>query len=246
MTQSIYGIIEAALALTRPERAMLVERLQDSLVATDVAGGTIVAPQDLVDFGARYEFPSTTRSPRETVTLTAIAGPVLSMRWGAITITDPWRPQAVPQTPDAALGPSDHPTVLTAIARTDTKTGTTDLQPVAAAIGAVAEVTAWHPLPAEGQFQLDSDSSLGAFYEIYEAPDLQPLFEDAEYMQGIFNRALEELIVPLEVGGRTAAAVFLCPKDLHPAWIGYDANGSGVAVLLDFGILALARGKGGQ
>jgi hypothetical protein len=65
-------------------------------------------------------------------------------------------------------------------------------------------------------------------------------------MQGIFNRALEELIVPLEVDGRTLAAAFLCGKDLHPAWAGYDANGAAVAVLLDFGVLALAQGRANE
>ena len=102
--------------------------------------------------------------------------------------------------------------------------------PVAASIGAVADVALWHPLAQDGrQFHLDSDSSLGAFYEITDAAALQPVFEDSPLMQSIFNRALEELIVPLEVDGRTLAAAFLCGKDLHPAWAGYDANGVGVA-----------------
>ena len=79
--------------------------------------------------------------------------------------------------------------------------------------------------------------------EITDAAALQPLFEDDLYMQGIFNRALEESIVSMEADGRTLAAAFLCGKDLHPAWAGYDANGVGVAVLLDFGVLALAQGR---
>jgi hypothetical protein len=62
-------------------------------------------------------------------------------------------------------------------------------------------------------------------------------------MQGIFNRALEESIVPMEADGRTLAAAFLCGKDLHPAWVGFDANGVAVAVLLDFGLLSHAQGR---
>jgi len=54
------------------------------------------------------------------------------------------------------------------------------------------------------------------------------------------------LIVPLEAEGRTLAAAFLCGKDLHPAWAGYDANGVAVAVLLDLGVLALAQGHASE
>ena len=64
-------------------------------------------------------------------------------------------------------------------------------------------------------------------------------------MQDIFNRALEESIVPMEADGRTLAAAFLCGKDLHPAWAGYDSNGAAVAVLLDFGKLSWAQGREG-
>jgi hypothetical protein len=134
--------------------------------------------------------------------------------------------------------------VLTTITRTRADTGASELTPVAATIGAVAEVAVWQPLAQDGrQFHLDSDSSLGAFYDITDAATLQQVFEDSLLMQGIFNRALEELIVPLEVDGRTLAAAFLCGKDLHPAWAGYDANGVEVAALLDFGVLALAQGR---
>jgi hypothetical protein len=62
-------------------------------------------------------------------------------------------------------------------------------------------------------------------------------------MQGIFNRALEESIVSMEADGRTLAAAFLCGKELHPAWVGFDANGVAVAVLLDFGLLSHAQGR---
>jgi hypothetical protein len=129
------------------------------------------------------------------------------------------------------------------ITRTRADTGAGEVLPVAATVGAVADVAAWHPLADDGQFQLDSDSSLGAFYEITDAAALQPLFEDDLYMQGIFNQALEESIVPMEGDGRTLAAAFLCGKDLHPAWAGFDANGVAVAVLLDFGLLSHAQGR---
>jgi hypothetical protein len=72
---------------------------------------------------------------------------------------------------------------------------------------------------------------------------VQALFEDGLFMQGIFNRALEESIVPMEAEGRMLAAAFLCGKDLHPAWVGFDVNKVAVAVLLDFGILAQAQGR---
>lgn len=242
MTRSIYEIIEAVLALTRAERAVVMERLRESLHEPDVPGGIVVQPQDLVEFGARYVFPSNRRYRRETVTLTANAGPVLSTKFG-VAIADPWLPEAPSTTPVIPLGTKDQPTAITTITRTRADTGDLERQPVAATVGVVADVAVWHPLADQGQFQLDSDSSLGAFYEITDAAILQPLFADDQYMQGIFNRALEDSIVGMERDGRTVAAVFLCGKDLHPAWTGYDANGVGVATLLDFGLLAQAEAR---
>lgn len=220
-----------------------MERLKESLEQPDVPGGIIVEPQDLVEFGARYVFPKNSRYQRETVTLTAKDGPTLSMKWGAITIADPWFPAAEPATPMLVMGANDYPTAVTVIARTRAETGASEVWPVAATVGTVDGVAVWQPLADDGQFQLDSDSSLGAFYEIADADVLQPLFEDDVYMQGIFNRALEESIVSMEADGRTLAAAFMCGKDLYPAWVGFDANSVAVAVLLDFGLLSGAQGR---
>jgi hypothetical protein len=243
--QNLYEVIDLALALPRAERAALVGRLKESLEQPDVPGGIVVEPQDLVEFGARYDFPRKGRYQRETVTLTAKPGPTLSMTWGAIAIADPWLPEAAPTSPAIAMRAKDCTTAVTTITRTQADTGATEVWPVAATVGNVADVTAWHPLADEGQFQLDSDSSLGAFYAIADATALQLLFEDDRYMQGIFNRALTESIVPMEDSGRTLAVAFRCGKDLHPAWAGFDSEGVAVAVLLDFGLLSGAHGREG-
>lgn len=243
MGGNIYEIIDAVLALPRAERTVVLERLKQSLVEPDVPGGIIVEPPDLVEYGARYVFPRTPLSPRETVTLTVKEGPTLSTTWGAIAIADPWSPETAPEAAATFLSDRQCPTAVTVITRAPDETGAGKVLTVAATVGAVTEVVRWEPLADDGQFQLDSDSSLGAFYEITDAGVLQPLFEDSSYMQGIYDRALEESIVPIEVDGRIVAAAFSCPKDLHPAWIGWDANGSAVAVLLDFGLLAHALGR---
>lgn len=49
----------------------------------------------------------------------------------------------------------------------------------------------------------------------------------------------------MEADGRTQAAAFLCGKDVHPAWAGFDSDGVAVAVLLDFGLLSGAQGRDG-
>lgn len=233
--------------MPRAERQVLVERLTASVDEPDVPGGIVVRPQDLVEYGATYVFPGTSRHRRDTVILTATAGPTLSTKFGLIAIADPWFPEAAPTSSAIGLGRGEYPTILTTITRTRADTGASESMPVAAMIGAAANVAVWHPLAQDGrQFHLDSDSSLGAFYEITEATALQPIFEDSLLMQRIFNRALEELIVPLEVDDRTLATAFLCGKDLHPAWAGYDANGVGVAALLDFGVLTLAQGRANE
>jgi hypothetical protein len=243
VSRKIYDVIEAVLALPRAERAVVMERLKESLDQPDVPGGIVVEPRDLVELGARYVFPQNRRYKRETVTLRSKAGPTLSTKWGALAIGDPWFPEAAPAAPAIGMGAKDYPTAVTVITRTRAETGAGEVLPVAATVGAVADVAAWQPLADDGQFQLDSDSSLGAFYEITDAAALQPLFEDDLYMQGIFNQALEESIVSMDADGRTLAAAFLCGKDLHPAWVGVDANGVAVAVLLDFGLLSHAQGR---
>lgn len=243
MHRKINDLIDALLALPRAERARVMERLKESLEQPDVPGGITVEPQDLMEVGARYVFPKDRRYQEEAVTLASRAGPTLSTKWGALAIADPWFPEAMPTTPAIGMGARDMPTAVTVITRTRAETGAGEVVPLAAVVGAVADVATWQPLADDGQFRLDSDSSLGAFYEITDAAALQPLFEDDVYMQGIFNRVLEESIIPMETDGRTLAAAFLCGKELHPAWVGFDANGVSVAVLLDFGLLSHAQGR---
>ena len=88
-------------------------------------------------------------------------------------------------------------------------------------------------------FHLDSDSALGAFFDINEEDVLGPLFQDDLHMQGIYNRALEERVVTMEAEGRVVAVVFLCPdgSGLYPAWTGYDKDMQAVAVLVDLRLL---------
>ena len=45
-------------------------------------------------------------------------------------------------------------------------------------------------------------------------------------MQEVYNRALAERIVAMEVDGRVAAAVFLCPdgSGLYPTYAGFDQD----------------------
>jgi hypothetical protein len=54
-------------------------------------------------------------------------------------------------------------------------------------------------------------------------------------MQAVYNRALVERIVAMEVDGRVAAAVFLCPNGsgFYPAYAGFDEDLQAVAVLVD-------------
>ena len=81
-------------------------------------------------------------------------------------------------------------------------------------------MASWQPLVVrEAHFHLDSDSALGAFFDITDAAVLRPLFKDDMHMQGVYNRALEERIVTMEAEGRVAAVVFLCPdgSGLYPA-----------------------------
>jgi len=76
---------------------------------------------------------------------------------------------------------------------------------------------------------------LSAFYDITDSRALRPLFENAEHMQGVYNRTLEERVVTMEVDGRVAAVVFLCPdgSGLYPAYAGFDKDLQAVAVLVD-------------
>lgn len=236
-------LIDMALALSRADRQGLLERLRESLEAPDVPGGIIVAPEDLVEEGAQYVYPRTRRFEREVVTLTAKVGPTLAMRLGAVAIADPWDPDSAPSYAVGSVAAKPCPTTVTVITRTRRDTGALEEQSIAATVGSVDEVSAWHPLAVDGQFHLDSDSGLGAFYEIYDAAALQPFFEDSDFMFGVFKQALVEGIVPLVVDGKTLASVFRCGKDVHPVWAGYDEDGVMVAAVIDFGLLAAAQGR---
>lgn len=203
-----------------------------------------VRPQDLVGFGDRYLFPGNVRHPEQTVTLTATPGPLLAMRFGMVAIADPWFPEAAPRHSASTVGEGDKPTTLTTIAQTRTDSGELEHMAGAASIGDLDQVVTWHPLVQNQQhFHLDVDSALGAFYEITDASVLQPLFEDDLHMKAIYDRALTELMVPMEVDGRVVAVVFLCPdgSGLYPAWAGFDKDMKAVAVLIDLKILSGAE-----
>ena len=194
------------------------------------------APDRLVAFGTTVQLPG------QAVTLTADPGPVLPLAWGALTVADPWWPE-YPDGPIVLLPRGEHPTVLT--------TAVVDVErlpePVpmscAAAVGAVERVVTWRPvLHREADFQLDSDSALGAFFDINEEDVLRPLFTDDLHMQGVYNRALDERVVTMEADGRVVAVVFLCPNGsgLYSAYKGYDKDGQAVAVLVDLRVLDYA------
>ena len=199
-------------------------------------------PQDLVDFGARFTFPYNGRYPEQVVTLGATPGPSLAMRFGALTIADPWWPEAAPQQPVIALGGGDKATVLSTVALTRAD-GAVEQLGVAASVGDLARVATWRPLvQAEQHFHLDVDSALGAFYEITDAAVLQPLFEDSLHMKRVYERAMTDPWVPMAVDDRIAAAVFLSPDGagLCPVWAGFDRDTSAAAVVVDLLILGVA------
>jgi hypothetical protein len=158
-------------------------------------------PRDLVAFGDRYCFPGNVRYPEQTATLTATPGPPLPMRFGMVAIADPWFPQAAPIHAAGSVGKGDQSTILTTVSRIRADSGELESKAVAASIGPIDQVVTWQPLVQNEQhFRLDTDSALGAFYEITDAAVLQPLFENDLHMKGIYDRALTELIVPH--GGR--------------------------------------------
>jgi len=195
------------------------------------------APDRLVAFGTKVELP------RQTVTVSATPGPVLPLSWGTLTIADPWWPE-YPDGPMELIGIGEHPTLLsTIVVDVERKQEPVELS-CAAAVGRVDLVATWQPvLFDEAHFHLDSDSALGAFFDINEEDVLRPLFTDDLHMQGVYNRALEERVVTMEVDGRVVAVVFLCPdgSGLYPAWTGYDKDMQAVAVLVDLRLLDDAR-----
>ena len=202
-----------------------------------------VAPHDLVGFGDRYRFPAGPHYVEDVCALSSIRGPALEMRFGLVAMADPLVPSAAPKFGDTSLGGGGtKATTLAAISRTRVDGSRVDPQCVAAAIGDVNQVVSWYPLLSHNNSRshLEVDSGLGAFYEITDASLVWPLFEDDHYMQGIHDRALSELVVPIEASGRVVASVFLVSggAGVHPAWEGFDRDMSAVAMLVDTGILS--------
>jgi len=197
-------------------------------------------PEKLVEFGARYVLGGNSAGLGQTVTLTARPGPSIFMEWGMLAVTDPWWPPALPEASMGIIGRGDQPTTLSTISfRREDKPEPVTMA-CAASVGPVDQVAGWQPIAVDEQhFHLDSDSALGVFYDISGQDALDPLFQDGEHMQQVYNRALEEQIVAMEIGGRAVAAVFLCPdgSGLYPAYLGYDKDMRMVAALVDLLLL---------
>lgn len=192
------------------------------------------APEVLVGFGHSVELRG------EAVTVTATPGPSVPMRWGTLAIADPWFLPSVPEIQQISIGKGDQATVLSTIALPRDGQPEPVEMSCAAAVGAVGQVMSWQPLVQnESHFHLDCDSALGAFYDVTDSAVLRPLFEDDLYMQQVYNRTLVERIVAMEVDGRVAAALFLCPdgSGLYPAYAGFDHDLRAVAVLVDLNLL---------
>ena len=193
-----------------------------------------VTPAGLVDFGRDVTLRGSSVEVRCT------PGPEISLRWGTLALADPWWPEMLPEVQVAAIGKGIRRTQLSTIELPREGRPLPVPMSCAASIGPVDRVTSWQPtIQRERHFNLDSDSALGAFYDITDAAVLRPLFTDDEHMQGIYNRALEERIVPMEADGRVVAVVFLCPdgSGLYPSWTGYDKDMQAVAVLVDLKLL---------
>lgn len=192
------------------------------------------SPDVLVDFGTSLGLRG------EAVTVTATPGPAISLRWGTLAVADPWFAPGLPELQQISIGQGEQSTLLSTIEVAREGRPDPVAMSCAAAIGAVDEVTSWQPLVHnETHFHLDCDSALGAFYDITDSPALRPLFEDDLHMQQVYNRALTDRIVPMEVDGRVAAVVFLCPdgSGLYPAYAGFDKDLQAVAVLVDLKLL---------
>ena len=137
--------------------------------------------------------------------MTATPGPGVPLRWGTLAIADPWFAPSVPKVQQISIGQGEQTTVLSTIAVPRAGQPEPAKVSCAAAIGAVDQVTSWQPLVhQESHFHLDCDSALGAFYDVTDSAVLRPLFEDDQHMQEVYNRALVERIVAMEVDGRVA------------------------------------------
>ena len=140
-------------------------------------------PHNLVSFGSSFEVSG------HLVTLSPSPGPVIDLRWGTLALADPWWPEELPELQVIGIPQGEQPTTLSTIALP--RQGRVEPVPMscAATIGRVDQVASWQPLVVrEAHFHLDSDSALGAFYDITDAAVLRPLFEDAQHMQSVYNR----------------------------------------------------------
>jgi hypothetical protein len=192
------------------------------------------APEALVGFG------TVVRMHGEAVTLTPTPGPAVSLPRGTLAVADPWFTPGLPELQQISIAQGEQPTVLSTVAMPREKHPEPVAMSCAAAIGRVEEVSSWQPLvQGERHYHLDSDSALGAFYDITDTAVLRPLFEDDLHMQGVYNRALAERVVAMEAGGRVAAVVFLCPdgSGLYPVYAGFDKDRRPIAVLVDLRLL---------
>lgn len=192
-------------------------------------------PEDLLSFGKSFVLGEGAGAG-QTVTLKAKRGPAIDLPSGALGVADPWFPQALPKAEAIRLPRGNQPSLLSTI--DFTRDGKRVTMACAAAIGPVEQAVEWRPL-----VRLDTDSALGAFYDMADDARLRPLFENAQHMFEVYKRALEEPIGTMDSDGRAAAVVFLCPdgSGIYPAHAGLDGRGNAVAVLVDLKILNPAR-----
>jgi hypothetical protein len=196
-------------------------------------------PQDLVSFGSRFELRHG-GSTGQRVTLTPMTGPTIDLRCGTLSLADPWYPEMLPDYQVLGLGRGEKPTVLSTIKVLRKDKAEPVTLACAATIGPAHRVTVWRPLVLnETHFHLETDSALGAFYDITDSAALRPFFKDDQYMFDIFKRCLDEHILAMDVDGRAAAVVFGFPDGpcRYPVYAGFDKDMCAVAVLVDFSIL---------
>lgn len=199
-------------------------------------------PQDLVSFGSKFELMDGAGAG-QIVRLTMRPAPVIELSSGALAIADPWFRDALPRRALIDLPRGRQPTLLSTIAMK--RKGKPATIACAAAIGRVDWVAEWRPLLQDRKaFWLDSDSALGAFYDMADAPRLHPIFEQDDRMQQVYERVLDEQIATMDAIGReAAAAVFLCPDGsaTYPVYAGFDRSAQAIAVLVDLKILNPGR-----
>lgn len=194
-------------------------------------------PQDLLSFGKSFVLAEGAGA-EQSVTLKERRGPAIDLPSGALALADPWFQEALPDRETIRLPRGKQPSLLSTI--DFIRDGKRATMACAAAIGPVDRVTDWRPLTSGGKpFRLDSDSALGAFYDMADDARLRPLFENDQHMFAVYKRALKEPIATMDAEGGAAGVVFLCPdgSGLYPAYGGFDRGGNAVAALVDLKIL---------